>query len=402
MVAKAYHMYISSFRGLRREVWFLALVTLINRAGTMVVPFLSLYLTEDLGYSLDAAGWVLTAFGCGSTLGAWIGGKLTDRWGFYPVILWSFLLSGVLFILLQFMDSIALLSAGVFVLMSVADTSRPALFVALNAYSKPENKTRNVTLIRLAINLGFSMGPAMGGLIITTIGYSGLFWIDGLTCLGAGLLFLAVLDKRKTKSVSHVTEMTEISPYRDRTFLLFIGASFLVSFAFLQYFSTIPLYYREAHHMSEDNIGLLLAMNGIVIFLLEMPLVKFFDSPGFSSIRILVVSTLMIGASFFVLNMSSASHVLITGMMLMTFGEMLNFPFMNRWAMDRAARGRSGEYMALFTMTFGLGHIFCHNAGMHLIDRYGFDVTWYIMTGALIFAAFLFVVLKWRLKNEEE
>ena len=57
------------------------------------------------------------------------------------------------------------------------------MFVALSAYSKPENKTRSVTLIRLAINLGFSAGPALGGLIITSLSYRGLFWVDGITCI---------------------------------------------------------------------------------------------------------------------------------------------------------------------------------------------------------------------------
>nr|WP_299035746.1 MFS transporter [uncultured Tenacibaculum sp.] len=81
--------------------------------------------------------------------------------------------------------------------MLVADTFRPAMFVALNTYSKPENKTRSVTLIRLAINLGFSAGPAVGGLIITSLGYSGLFWVDGVTCVLATLLLINVLHFKK-------------------------------------------------------------------------------------------------------------------------------------------------------------------------------------------------------------
>ena len=165
----------------------------------MVVPFLSLYLTANLGYTLEDVGWVLTAFGLGSVLGSWLGGKLTDILGYYPVMFWSLLLSGLLFILIQYIESLWGFCFGIFTVMLVADSFRPALFVAINRYSKPENRTRSVSLIRLAINLGFSFGPAVGGLIIAHVSYSGLFWIDGITCGLAALLFISVLSRKESK-----------------------------------------------------------------------------------------------------------------------------------------------------------------------------------------------------------
>ncbi len=167
--------YISTFDGLSKEVWWLSLITLINRAGTMVIPFLSLYLTEDLGFTLSNVGTIMTAFGLGSVIGSWLGGKLTDKIGYYKIMVFSLFISGFMFIGLQYLKTIYTLSLGIFALMVVADMFRPAMFVALSAYSKPENKTRSVTLIRLAINLGFSAGPAVGGLIIVSLGYDGLF-----------------------------------------------------------------------------------------------------------------------------------------------------------------------------------------------------------------------------------
>ena len=189
------------------------MVTLINRAGTMVVPFMALYLTSDLGFSLKKAGWVMSVFGLGSATGAWLGGKLTDRIGFYPVVFWSLLLSGFMFAGLQFIHSFAGFCIGIFLLMVVADTLRPAIYVALNAYSKPVNRTRSVTLIRLAINLGFSLGPAAGGIIIALWSYGGLFWVDGLTCVSAGFIFIYLLDKKQTQRDSDQKKRTDkISP----------------------------------------------------------------------------------------------------------------------------------------------------------------------------------------------
>lgn len=389
--------------GLRKEVWWLALVTLVNRAGTMVIPFMSLYLTAKLGYSLEDVGWVLTAFGLGSVVGSWLGGKLTDKLGYYPVMFWSLVLSGILFVLIQFVESFWGFCAGIFLVMLVADTFRPALFVAINRYCKPENRTRSVSLIRLAINLGFSVGPAIGGMIIANISYAGLFWIDGITCVLAALLFVGVLnnrDSREEKMANDAKEKTQ-SPYRDKPYLLFVVIIMLVGFAFLQYFSTIPLYYRDGHGLTEEYVGWLMALNGLLIFVFEMPLVKYFEQPKFNVFTILFVSTLLFASSFFVLNLMNWWGMLVLGMILMSFAEILNFPFMNSFAMSRGQGSNLGAYMALFTMAFSVSHIVGHNSGMQLIDHVGFDTTWYIMTGALVLASILILVLKSLIKKEE-
>ena len=235
--------YINTFKGLSPEVWWLALITLINRAGTMVIPFLSLYLNKDLGFSLSNVGWILSIFGLGSVAGSWIGGKLTDKLGFYRVMVFSLFATGILFILLQYLTTFLSFSIGIFLVMLVADSFRPAMFVAMSAYSKPENKTRSVTLIRLAINLGFSAGPAVGGVIITTIGYSGLFWIDGITCLLATILLIKVLHPKKVKALDTVINENPESVIQDKTYWLFLIAMAFFGIIFLQYFSTMPLYY---------------------------------------------------------------------------------------------------------------------------------------------------------------
>lgn len=393
--------YIDTFGGLSREVWWLALITLINRAGAMVIPFLSLYLHKDLGFSLANVGWILTFFGLGSVAGSWIGGKLTDTIGYYKVMTGSLLLSGLMFIGMQFLTGFWAIGLGVFLLMTVTDTFRPASFVALSAYSKPENKTRSVTLIRLAINLGFSAGPAVGGIIITTIGYNGLFWIDGLTCLMAGVLLLRVLNPKKARILDTVTTENPESVYKDIPFWIFLIAMMLFGFVFLQYFSTIPLYYKDAHGLSEYQIGLLMAMNGALIFLLEMPLIKYLEKKKRSKIAHILLGCALTALSFILLNTTGWGGILIIGMLMMTVGEMIAFPFSNAFAMERAKKGRQGEYMALYSIAFSMGHIFGHNSGMQLIAGYGFDVTWVVMTGLGILCCLLLVLLKKSLSAEK-
>lgn len=390
--------YINTFKGLSSEVWWLALITLINRAGTMVIPFLSLYLTTSLNFSLSDVGWIMTAFGLGSVVGSWLGGKLTDKIGFYKVMVFSLFVSGLFFIVLQFLTNFTSFWLGIFFVMLVSDMFRPAMFVALNSYSKPENKTRTVTLIRLAINLGFSAGPAIGGIIIISMNYGGLFWVDGITCMLAALVLLKVLHPKKSKTIDDLKIDNPQSAYKDKAFLLFLAAMILFGIVFLQYFSTMPLYYKDAHYLSELEIGILLGLNGFLIFVFEMPLIKWLENSRITKSGLMLTGALLTGLSFLVLNMTSWAGILIIGMLLMTFGEMIAFPFSNAFAMERAKKGNPGEYMALYSISFSIAHIFGHNAGLQLVSALGFDKTWYLAAILAGFSVFLLFILKHKLK----
>lgn len=367
----------------------------------MVIPFLSIYLTKGLSFSLEQVGWIMSAFGLGSVIGAFVGGKLIKRIGYYYVMLFSLILSGIMFVMLQYIHSFELLVIGFLILMIVADAFRPASYVAINAYCIPENRTRSVTLIRLAINLGFSLGPALGGLIILVYSYNGLFWIDGITCVFAGIILLGYLKNKQHDTQSEGKQViADKSPYTDAPFMLGIFGIFLIGFAFLQYFSTIPLYYSDYYQLSEKNIGWLMAMNGFLIFLLEMPIVKKIEKPDFKMYRVIIISTTILAFSFLILNWFNWVWILPVGMLLMTFGEMFCFPFLNTFALKRAEKGNSGEYMAVFTMAFSMAHILGHKAGMTSVNNWGYEVTWYIMSGVLIFAGVIFGILKLVLDKE--
>lgn len=398
---KILNNYINTFKGLSREVWWLSLITFINRSGTMVIPFLSLYLNKSLDISIPNIGWIMSFFGLGSLVGTWIGGKLTDKIGYYKVMFVSLVLTGIFFVLLQYITTFEGFCIGIFLVMLVADAFRPAMFVALSAYSKTENKTRSVTLIRLAINLGFSAGPAIGGLIITGIGYQGLFWMDGVTCVLAAVLLVQVLHPKKAKIQDEVKVENPISVYSDKAFWVFFVAMFIFGFVFLQYFSTLPLYYKDAHHLSELEIGLLMGFNGFFIFLFEMPLIKWLEDSKKAKVKLIAIGLFLVAMSFVVLNLTSWIGILILGMFLMTIGEMIAFPFSNAFAVERAKKGNQGEYMALYSISFSLAHIFSHNAGMQMLDKFGFEFTWNVITViALVGVAILFLLMV-LLKNEK-
>ncbi len=174
----------------------------------------------------------------------------------------------------------------------------------------------------------------------------------------------------------------------------------LISIPFLQYFSTVPLFYSTVHGRSEEYIGLLLASNGLLIFLVEMPLVKYCETRGFGLHMIIRSSVVLFALSFAVLNLVPTVAFLWVGMFLMTVGEMLNFPFMNRFAYDRAERGQPGAYMALFTIAWSVAHILGHTLGLNLVSEFGYATTWYLFTGVLLGALLMLFALERMLKNE--
>jgi len=397
-----FNNYLNTFNGLSREVWWLALITLINRAGTMVIPFLSLYLTTSLNFTASDVGWIMSAFGVGSVIGSWLGGRLTDKIGYYKVMIFSLLTTGLLFIALQFLTTFVSFCIGILLVMLVADMFRPAMFVALSAYSKPENKTRSVTLIRLAINLGFSAGPAIGGIIITTLSYGGLFWVDGITCILATLVLINVLNPKTSKTLDNIKVENPKSAYHDKAFLIFLVAMVLFGVVFLQYFSTMPLYYKEAHSLTELEIGILLGMNGFLIFVFEMPLIKWLENSKYTKTGLILFGGILTGLSFIILNFTTWAGVLVIGMLLMTFGEMIAFPFSNAFAMDRAKKGNQGEYMALYSISFSTAHIFGHNAGLQMTDKLGFNNTWYIITILAALCVFLLFILRQYLNSKKK
>ncbi|MBU2906328.1 MFS transporter [Arenibacter algicola] len=393
--------YFNTFNGLSREVWWLALITLINRAGTMVIPFLSLYLTQSLNFSLSDVGWIMALFGLGSVIGSWLGGKLTDRIGYYKVMVISLLASGVSFILLQYITTFVGFCVGVLVLMAIADMFRPAMFVALSSYSKPENRTRSITLIRLAINLGFSAGPALGGLIIFALSYGGLFWIDGITCFIAGILLLKILNPRKAKVIEQIKVANPEEAYTDKAFMILLVAMALFGLSFFQLLSTLPLFYKDVHHLTEAEIGLLLGLNGFLIFIFEMPLIKWLEGGKNSMSKLILIGVLLTAMSFIVINLIGWIGALIIGMILMSFGEMIVFPFSNSLALNRSIKGNQGQYMAYYSISFSIAHIFGHSIGMNLVANLGYRYTWYIIALlALSSAAFMLLFIHF-LKKEK-
>ena len=197
---------MNPWRGLEslpREVWLLCLATLVNRAGTMVLPFLTLYLTVSRELSPGTAGLALTVYGVSAIIIAPIAGRLSDRFGGLTIMKLSLVLSGSILFLFPFVKSIT----GIFILCGVwsmaGEAFRPPSMATIGEWGGPERRKAAFALNRLAINLGMSIGPVVGGFLAMR-SFNLLFYVDGTTSLLAGLL-LVLLPWRTSMLSTHST-----------------------------------------------------------------------------------------------------------------------------------------------------------------------------------------------------
>ncbi len=392
MLSSTYQTYRNAYAGLSKETWLLSLVMLINRSGTMVVPFMTLYLTSpSMGYSISQAGLVFGLFGAGAFSGAWLGGRMTDRIGFYPVQLITLFGGGVLFIVLGQMKSYPLICTFTFAVSFVNEAFRPANSTAVAFYSKKENLTRSYALNRLAINIGWAAGSLLGG-IIAKFNYELLFWVDGFTNISAAILLWFSLKPTNYKPVHSKDQPRNKVPaaHRDKTYLLFVVATLLFAACFFQLFTNMPVFFKKELGFSEPYIGLLMAVNGVIIALVEMVLV--YKMEGRQSNAVLIaVGVALVGISFMMLNVPGMGAVLAFVMIVtVTFGEIFSMPFMNTYWISRTQPGNRGQYAALYTMAWSAAQCLGPLLGAQLVDKTGFTVLWWVVGGTALFAAFAF------------
>ena len=348
----------------------------------MVLPFLSIYLREARGLTLEEVGIILSLFGVGSLVGSFLGGWLTDRVGSFAVQTGALIGGGICFLILKNIESFEGLAIGFFLTTVVTDSLRPANSTAVAQYAKKENLTRAYSLNRMATNLGFTIGPAIGGFLAGK-NYDLLFYVDGFSCIGAGVLFALYflnLPKNQAAKAEEVNEPPEkpLAPWKDLSFMIFILLVAGYGTVFFQVFIGLPLYYREVYLLPEDQIGWLLALNGFIVFTIEMPLVAMLGEKV--SIKCIVsLGALFAGLGLIALNISEGMIILILSMIFLSISEILAMPFMTTYTVQRADEKSRGRYLGMYSVGYSIAFIAAPAIGTFLIKYSGYTFLWYVL-----------------------
>lgn len=397
----AVRLYKNAYAGLSLHTWYLSAVMLINRSGTMVIPFMTIYCTQALHFSLTQAGFVMGLFGAGAIVGAFIGGRITDKFGFYPQQVAALLLGGGMFIITGFMHTYLSLCIATFILSICNESFRPANATAVAFYSSPKDVTRSFSLNRLAINLGWAVGGAAGG-FLASVNYHLLFWVDGITNIIAAVLLLKLLPYVKSGSRhDHSQEIIIKKPaYKDKIFLVFIGLTIFLGYSFFHVFTILPVFYKTQWLLDEQFIGILMALNGVVIVCIEMILVYSLEGtkPLTTFIRI---GILLIGIAYALLNLlPAAAWTAVLSMVVITLGEIFSMPFMNSFWISRTTTGNRGQYAAMYAIAWSTAQIIAPILGSELVADYGYAMVWWMLAIICLFTSLGFSLLGTYLQRE--
>ncbi len=389
-----------SYSDLKRfppQLWVLFVATMVNRMGTMVLPFLAIYLTTKRGFSVDSAGMVLGLYGLGALLSGLLSGWLCDRVGPTKVLVWSLFISSLVmftFPVAQHLFSIILFT----MLLSVfGETVRPASMTLTSRYAQPELRKSAFAVNRLAINLGMSIGPVVGGLLAEK-DFFWIFLVDGVTTLAAGAFVAISLARLERKGVITSEEKTPsgfssvISSFKealkDRALFFFLFPVLILSMVSFQHESTLPIFCVKELGMNPSTYGLIFTVNAGLIIFLELPLNV--ATSHWSMKKTLVVGSLLFAVGFGSLMFASTVWHVVATVVVWTFGEMITFPGAAAYVSEISPKKSQGVYMGLFTSSFGLAFLLGPWAGALVMHHMGSTSLWIASFLFGLLAMFLF------------
>ncbi|MFK7106803.1 MFS transporter [Flavobacterium oreochromis] len=362
------------------EIKVIALITLINRMGAVVVPFLSKYLNETLGFTYSQIGWIMVCFGIGSLVGTFASGRLSDIIGSYKVMIFSLFTSGIIFFVLKHVKSFEAICVIVFLLTTIADMYRPAMMLTVNNYVSKEMKLQSLSLIRSASNLGLVFGPVIGGLIISYWNYDVLFWVDGVTCLLAISIFALLVKERKIPFDLNLTKINldKLAPIKDIPFILNWVIAMITGYLFFQVFTILPLFQKNAFHIKDVTTGMLFGFSGLLFILFEVRLINKMQIKRVNETLAIAIGLTLFSLGYFSLYCIHKSWVLWLFMAFMTFGNMLTFSYASGLVLKRSHKNHEGIFMSAFQMSYGFAHVLSSKTGLSIVQDIGYQANWLI------------------------
>lgn len=356
-------LYAGTFATLRHlpaSVWVLYAGTFINRFGAFVVPFLALYLV-DRGFSAAQAGFAVSAYGLGHLFASIIGGHLADTIGRRKTILISMVTSAAAMMAFSQAERYPVILALAFVTGLATEVYRPASSALLTDMVDAAHRVTAFVGYRIAINAGFAFGPAVAGWLAES-SYFWLFVGNASTSLIFGVITFCALPAGLRLSAAQKIGWRESIEVigRDTRFMRVLAASFLAGLIFFQMSSTLGLEIKESGH-SAKVFGAVLALNGVLIVLFELPLTTWVRR--FSPLKLMAVGFLLCGLGFGLHICGGAIAVFVVAMTVFTIGEMLSLPVGSAYVAELAPVELRGRYMGANGLTWALALIIGPSAG---------------------------------------
>jgi MFS family permease len=385
---------MNPYKGLKdlpHDMWALFFTSLINRSGTMVIPFLALYLTKKIGVTPTEAGTALLVYGAAAFIAAPLTGKLSDKLGSIKVMKFALYGSGLLFFVYSLIEDYNWILVATFILAAINESFRPANLSLITEIVTPSQRRMAFALNRLAINAGMSIGPVIGG-FLTLVDYHYLFYANAFASIAAGIYFSSVkwssLSSEKDEGLNELRSKVRFAILNDKYFLFFLFAVIPANLVFFQHLGALPLYIVDDLGFTTAAFGLFGAINTVMIIFLEVPLNNWMNDTPYR--KSLMIGAFLAGIGFGGFAIATSVIPLIISIMVFTFGEMIFFPVTAAYTSEISPADRRGEYMGYYQMTFSFAFSAGPWLGTVVYENYGSVILW---SGALVFGLITAVLM---------
>ncbi|MDG1893943.1 MAG: MFS transporter [Fuerstiella sp.] len=380
-------------------VRLLCLGAFINRAGSFVFVFLTIYVSEQLGFGISYAANCFGVFGLGSIISSLAGGQLADRIGRKPVMVFALFGGAAALVLLGVVRDRWVFLGLIFVFALAIEMYRPAASAMVGDLVNATERPLAFGLMYIAFNLGFAFAAPVGGLL-AQFSFKLLFWGDALTTAAYGLIIvffikethpqMTVVTRRETQhhdiglrdAVRHILH--------NRIFLLIMLATFLTSLVFMQAFSTLPIHLNQLGYSKRD-IGLLLSTNGILIVLCQLPVTHVLNR--FERVGVILAGELLLAAGFGLTTFAVTGPMFLVTITVWTMGEVFQAAFKKSLVADLAPAQMRGRYMGVYSLCHAVGLSIGAPLGGRILDRWGSQVLWPTCFAVMIAAAAVYAVV---------
>lgn len=426
---------LQQYRQLPATVHLLCVGSFINRVGSFVMLFLSIYISEELQLGADFASYCIGAFGCGSVISALIGGQLADQFGRRRTMLLALFGGAATLLLLSQVRTGWLFMLVLFLFAMIVDMYRPASTALIGDAVSDAQRPHAFGLLYLSFNLGFAVAPPLGGYLAGK-SFQYLFWADAATTAMYGVVVLLTIreirsfpahatDSRQaalagetpvsaadaaasaTITTSEVTPLIPAKPrsaiaalqhlLHDHNFLLFMTCSLLTNIVFMQSFVTLPLYlYRLG--FNELEFGRMICLNGALIVLLQLPATHLLSR--FPRGKVLICGELLMAAGFSLTAFATTAPAILLTITLWTLGEILQAPWKPTLVSEMAPLDLRARYMGLFSITHALSIALGAPIGGYVLSHFGATVLWPCAGLVLALTSLLYALLFRRLAQQ--
>ncbi len=359
------------------ELWAVSLASMIRSIGMgMSWPFLAIFLHNEEHIPIYYVGLLFTLSTVVSITFSMIGGGLSDRFGRKAMLLAGSMTGAAFYLALAylvFMGAPVFYIEMLFVLSNISGAfvfpAASALVSDVTTYSE---RTMAYSLYRILSNVGWAVGPLVGGFIYD----AGMYYIFALLSMTSVAQFLIVLlyvmrRSGTTRSLGRLDSFLVVDKY----LIAFASGTFFVTLIASQFSVTLPIFATNVVNIPTNQIGYIYAVNGFIVVGGQYPMSWILRR--MNDINVMVLGAAFYALGYFLIGLSHNLLGIMLDMVVITVGENLTSPGMNSVVSKIAPRDKVGRYMGFLSTMNSSGRAIGPSIGtafMYVFSYRGFEV----------------------------